>query len=281
MRSSARWPDDLASPTSSPRANGRGVDPDLYGVTRAAGSAAPASRCPNSTSSGRRGASRCRHRSRRAAAASRTCVTIRSAIPSRRLPAELSCFSDTIDRFGYADCPPHPTWLEPAEWLGSRPRRPLPVAPGQQPAAHTLARPVRQRRVSHASKVATREPIGLHPEDAAARGIAAGDIVRVFNDRGACLAGAVISDGVRPGVVQLATGAWFDPVEPGTSGTLERHGNPNVLTLDIGTSQLAQGPSALTALVEVELARAERLPAVRAFVPPPIDDGRCGATHRP
>ena len=36
-------------------------------------------------------------------------------------------------------------------------------------------------------------------------------MVRVFNDRGACLAGAVLDDGVMPQVAVMATGAWFDP----------------------------------------------------------------------
>ena len=51
----------------------------------------------------------------------------------------------------------------------------------------------------------------IHPDDAAARGIADGDVVRVFNDRGACLAGAVLDEALRPGVAQLSTGAWYDP----------------------------------------------------------------------
>jgi len=50
-------------------------------------------------------------------------------------------------------------------------------------------------------------------------------------------------------VVRLSTGAWYDPLTP---GGLEVHGNPNVLTVDAGTSALAQGPSAHTCLVEVE-----------------------------
>ena len=56
-----------------------------------------------------------------------------------------------------------------------------------------------------------------------------------------------ISDGIRPGVVALPTGVWFG--DPGEN--LDPHGNPNVLTLDVGTSRLAQGSSAHTALVEV------------------------------
>src|SRR6266571_4106872 len=43
------------------------------------------------------------------------------------------------------------------------------------------------------------------------RAIAAGDVVRVFNARGACFAGAMVTDTVRPGVVRLSCGAWYDP----------------------------------------------------------------------
>lgn len=57
---------------------------------------------------------------------------------------------------------------------------------------------------------------------------------------------------VRNRVVQLPTGAWFAPGDDeGLEGTC-LHGNPNVLTRDLGTSQLAQGPSAQTCLVQVE-----------------------------
>ena len=75
----------------------------------------------------------------------------------------------------------------------------------------------------------------------------------------------MLDDGVMPQVAVMATGAWFDPGR--TPGEPERHGNPNVLTLDIGTSRLAQGPSALTALVEIERYDAPA-PPVRAFTPP-------------
>ena len=92
----------------------------------------------------------------------------------------------------------------------------------------------------------------MHPQDAAARGLRNGDIVRVFNERGACLAGLIVSDGVRPGVIQLATGAWYDPQHAGEGANMDKHGNPNMLTIDKGTSKLALGPIAHTALVEVE-----------------------------
>lgn len=107
----------------------------------------------------------------------------------------------------------------------------------------------------------------MNPADAAARGLAGGDVVRLFNDRGACLAALEISDELLPGVVQLATGAWYDPAPGDDPQPLERHGNPNVLTADIGTSRLAQGPSAQSCLVEVERFDGE-LPPVRVFEPP-------------
>jgi biotin/methionine sulfoxide reductase len=75
---------------------------------------------------------------------------------------------------------------------------------------------------------------------------------------------------VRPGVLILQTGAWYDPAAP---GGLERHGNPNILTQDRGTSRLAQGPSAQTTLVEVERFTGE-VSAVEIFDPPEIVDRR-------
>ena len=120
---------------------------------------------------------------------------------------------------------------------------------------------------SQDNKIKDREPATINPLDAAERGIAHGDIVRLFNDRGACLAGAQLSDDVMRGVVQLSTGAWYDPLNPGESGSLDVHGNPNVLTLDKGTSSLGQGPSAQTALVDVEK-HTRPAPDVSVFVPP-------------
>ena len=57
---------------------------------------------------------------------------------------------------------------------------------------------------------------------------------------------------IRRGVVRLSTGAWFDPEDVGSNRPLEKHGNPNALTLDIGASKLSQGCIAQTCLVEIE-----------------------------
>lgn len=91
----------------------------------------------------------------------------------------------------------------------------------------------------------------------------------MFNDRGACLAGVVVDDGVRRGVVQLSTGAWYDPLDATDPDSLCVHGNPNVLTPDVGTSSLAHGCTGQHVLVEIERYEGE-LPPIRAFDPPTI-----------
>jgi biotin/methionine sulfoxide reductase len=175
--------------------------------------------------------------------------------------------SPTIASFHYADCPGHPAWFAPAEWLGSPLAKTYPLHLMSHQPSTRLHSQYDHGSVSVASKIQGREAITLHPADAAVRGIQAGDVVRVFNDRGACLAGVKIDDGVRRGVAVLPTGAWFDPLDVNNVATLEKHGNPNVLTLDKGTSKLTQGCSAHTTLVDVELFKDE-LPRVTAFDPP-------------
>jgi anaerobic selenocysteine-containing dehydrogenase len=54
--------------------------------------------------------------------------------------------------------------------------------------------------VSARGKTAGRETLAISPADACERGIGDGEVVRVFNDRGACFAGVVITDAVRPGL---------------------------------------------------------------------------------
>ncbi|MEJ3658235.1 molybdopterin-dependent oxidoreductase [Actinomycetes bacterium KLBMP 9759] len=178
----------------------------------------------------------------------------------------IELFSEVIAAFGYADCPGHPAWLEPEEWLGSPLAATWPL--------HLVANQPRGRLHSQLDagaeskrhKVAGREAVTMHTVDAAERGIADGDVVRIFNDRGACLAGARVSDGIRRGVVQLPTGAWFDP-QP--DQRLCVHGNPNVLTRDRGTSRLAQGCTGQHTLVQVERYDGEA-PLVGALGPPPF-----------
>ena len=52
------------------------------------------------------------------------------------------------------------------------------------------------------------EPLEIHPQDAAERGIADGDTVRIWNARGEVHLRAVVSDSTRRGVVYSPKGAW-------------------------------------------------------------------------
>jgi biotin/methionine sulfoxide reductase len=192
-------------------------------------------------------------------------VAHRLGTPSGRI----EIFSAEIDGFGYDDCAGHPRWYEPDEWLGGAraARYPLHLL-ANQPATR-LHSQLDGGKTSLDSKVREREPIRMCSRDARQRGLRAGDVVRVFNDRGSCLAGVVIDDHLRHGVVQLSTGAWYDPMVADDVDAMCVHGNPNVLTADIGTSSLAHGCTGAHVLVQVE-AFDGPLPPVRAHEPPRI-----------
>lgn len=175
-----------------------------------------------------------------------------AAHPLKTPSGRIEIFSEKIASFGYDDCPGHATWLEPAEWLGSKKAERYPLHMLSDQPTDKLHSQLDHSPHAKATKVKGRQPITMNPADAAARGIADGDLLRVFNDRGACLASARLSERIRRGVVRLSTGAWFDPEQSGSNRPLEKHGNPNALTLDIGASKLSQGCIAQTCLVEIE-----------------------------
>jgi trimethylamine-N-oxide reductase (cytochrome c) len=177
----------------------------------------------------------------------------------------IEIFSNAVAKMNYDDCPPHPTWLEPVERLGHAGKFPLHVNSNHSP--YRLHSQLCSTSVRDLYAVAGREPCWLNPLDAAARGIKPGDVLRVFNDRGQVLAGAVVTEDVRPGVIQLQEGAWYDPQEPGKPDTLCKYGDPNVLSRDIGTSRLSQSTSAHTAMAEVEKYQGTP-PAVTVFTAP-------------
>ncbi|MEV4349768.1 molybdopterin-dependent oxidoreductase [Actinoplanes sp. NPDC049596] len=171
----------------------------------------------------------------------------------------IELYSATVAGFGYPECPGYPIFES-----------------GAGGGAYDLVLICNQPRTrlhsqldmggfSQAAKRSGREPVRLHPADAAARGIADGDIVRLHNDHGSVLAGAVLSDECRPGVAQLSTGAWFDPSAPEVATCV--HGNPNALTEDAGTSRLAQGCTGQ--VTSVQISRYDGpVPPVRAYDPP-------------
>ncbi len=170
--------------------------------------------------------------------------------------------SPRIASFGIKGHPGHAVWHEPREWLGGQlaARYPLHML-SDQPETR-LHSQLDHSPHSQGAKVGGRQPVTLHPDDAGARYHERRRSARVFNDRGATLAGAIVSDIVMPGVIRLSTGTWFDPSTE-TPG-LDKAGNPNILTADIGASALTQGCTAHTCLVEVERVEGEP-PSITAY----------------
>jgi anaerobic selenocysteine-containing dehydrogenase len=115
-----------------------------------------------------------------------------------------------------------------------------PLAFISPPAHHFLnstfsAQPVFVRREGEPS-------LTIHPDDAARRGIADGQMVRTFNDRGSFLTKAHVSDTARPGVV-VGLSIWWAKMCPGGR-------NANAVTGQ-ELSDMGRGATFYDVLVEV------------------------------
>jgi biotin/methionine sulfoxide reductase len=189
------------------------------------------------------------------------------ANPLETLSGKLVLYSPTLEACAYPDCPPHPKWIEPPEWLGAADARRHPfhlISPQPNGRLHSQ---LDNGRVAQAEKQAGREAMLINPADARRLGLKDGDTALLSNSRGRCLAGVRVSGDVRPGVAVLPTGAWYQPIET-SQGTLDIAGNPNVLTLDVAASAFSGGCAAHTCLVAIE--RYDGNAPLPAFEKPPI-----------
>jgi trimethylamine-N-oxide reductase (cytochrome c) len=93
------------------------------------------------------------------------------------------------------------------------------------------------------------EPVWIHPSDARKRRIKNGDIVKVFNERGAVLGGAYITERIVPGAVLQDHGARCDWIIP---GKLDRGGANNLISPAGIISKNCGGEITSGFLVEVE-----------------------------
>lgn len=174
--------------------------------------------------------------------------SVRLALPSPYRPfaegaptpsGRVEFYSEHLARQGQ---PPLPTWVPLAEGPDNRAlaaRYPLQciVPPNRFFLNSSFSQSERLRRRQGTPTVM------LAPADAAARGIADGDPVRVFNDRGSARFTARVTDRTRPGVAVIE-GLWWHRFHPGGR-------NVNVLTADALTD-LGAGPAFHSNLVEVE-----------------------------
>ncbi|MEZ2575206.1 selenate/tellurate reductase subunit YnfE [Buttiauxella ferragutiae] len=100
-------------------------------------------------------------------------------------------------------------------------------------------------------KAACRQEVWINPIDAQARGIASGDMVRVFNGRGELRIPAKVTPRIMPGVTAMGQGAWH---KANMSGDRVDHGSCiNTLTTH-RPSPLAKGNPQHTNLVEIQKA---------------------------
>ena len=180
----------------------------------------------------------------------------------------IELYSKNIEKMNYKDCGPHAAWYEPLDWHKSPDASKYPlelISSHPNKRLHSQLSNAPSLRKQYA--VADREPILIHPKDAAARGIKDGDVVRVFNSFGQILAGAVVTDDIVQGAVRVCEGAWYDPDQPGVAGALCKNGCVNVLTRDIPTSSLAMGNCGQSGIVQVEAFKGTP-PPMTAFVRP-------------
>jgi trimethylamine-N-oxide reductase (cytochrome c) len=96
------------------------------------------------------------------------------------------------------------------------------------------------------------EPIWINPADAAKRGIKNGDIVKLFNERGVIMGGALVWERIMPGVVSMDHGARADIVAAGPDGYIDRGGANNLISPENGTSKNCWGMATSGYLVDVQ-----------------------------
>jgi anaerobic selenocysteine-containing dehydrogenase len=126
-------------------------------------------------------------------------------------------YSETLRRQGVD---PLPTYTPPRESVASNPvlARQFTLAMISPPARNALNSSFANLPTFLESEKTPH--LEIHPDDALARGIASGDKVRVFNERGALVLTARVTDRARAGVV-VALSVWWRKLSPdGTNANM-------------------------------------------------------------
>jgi len=176
---------------------------------------------------------------------------------------KVEIFSQTIADMNISDCPPMPTWIEPDEYLGKAdPDDVHVVSPHPYNRIHSQ---FAQSDLRAELNVQDREFLLINTDDAFDRDIEDGDLVELYNDRGAVIVGARVSDNIMRGVVSLYEGAWisFDSKGRCNSGAI------NVLTSSRRSSGLSQATTANSCLAKMRKAEDVDGPNM-AYEPPAI-----------
>lgn len=107
-------------------------------------------------------------------------------------------------------------------------------------------------------------PVWINKVDASKRGIKDGDIVRVYNERGGVLGGAVISERIVPGALRFEKAGGGHHITP---GELHRGGNPNCINPKDSFSRNVYGLAATHFLAEIEKVTGAQMDEWRAKNP--------------
>ena len=177
----------------------------------------------------------------------------------------IEMYSATIEKMNLPDCPPMPKWQEPAEYLGNaKPGQLHVVSPHPFMRLHSQMANAEPLRRTYA--VQGRGPLLINTEDARKRGIRDGDLVELYNERGALVVGARVSDRIMPGVVSIYEGAWPQLDSKGRCN----NGLVNFITSSRPASGLTQATTADTCLASLRKCRDADPGGSRAFEPPRI-----------
>ncbi|MFC1901423.1 molybdopterin-dependent oxidoreductase [Chloroflexota bacterium] len=94
--------------------------------------------------------------------------------------------------------------------------------------------------------------VRIHPDDAKPRGINDKDIVKMYNDRGAVLGIAQLTERIKPGAIHsYQASARYDPLEPGNPKSVDRGGCVNLLTPSRMVSKNAPGMAPNSCQIEI------------------------------
>lgn len=166
--------------------------------------------------------------------------------PLHTTSGKIEMFCEDIAKLEIEDCPGMPVWMEKHEYLGNAREGQLHVV-SPHPWFRLHSQMDQSETLRGLYKVQGREPVRVSTEDAEKRGIADGDLVELYNDRGTIIAGAVVSDDIMPGVVSIYEGCWPQLDSKGRCNS----GLVNFLTSTQRSSGLSEATSANTVLVEM------------------------------
>ncbi len=136
---------------------------------------------------------------------------------------KIEIYSQQLAELDIPDLPPIPKYIEAKESWRSPLAEKYPLA--------LITPHFKNRALSQFDNIPWCRELGgqeawINSKDATTRNIENGEIVRVFNGRGAMLIPAKVTERIMPGAISIPQGAWFDPDENG----LDRGACANVLT---------------------------------------------------